>query len=64
LEKIFTFLRFTGWRSTPHFLHGAKIWTRFFFEKCGTRFRFWVRFCAAFTEKIRPDENDDARLPL
>jgi hypothetical protein len=35
-----------------------------FFEKCGTRFRFWVRFCAALLEKIRPDENDDAyRLP-
>jgi hypothetical protein len=24
---------------------------RFFFEKCGTRFRFWVRFCAALLEK-------------
>jgi hypothetical protein len=32
-------------------LHGAKIWTSLFFEKCGTRFRFWVRFVLLYSRK-------------
>jgi hypothetical protein len=56
--KNFHFLRFTGWRSV-FFTWGENL-NFAFFEKCGTRFRFWVRFCAALLEKIRPDENDDA----
>jgi hypothetical protein len=48
--KIFTFLRFTGWRSTaPFFTWGENL--NFAFSKSGTRFRFWVRFCAAFTRE-------------
>jgi hypothetical protein len=63
LKKIFTFFAFYRLEVDGPIFY--KIWTSLFFEKCGTRFRFWVRFCAAFTEKIRPDENDDAyRLPL
>jgi hypothetical protein len=57
----FHFLRFTGGGRRPHFYMGRKSELAFF-EKCGTRFRFWVRFCAALLEKIRPDENDDAQI--
>jgi hypothetical protein len=63
LEKFSLFLRFTGWRSTAPFLHGAKIWTSLF-RKVRNTFSVLGPICAAFTEKIRPDENDDAyRLP-
>jgi hypothetical protein len=62
--KNFHFLRFTGWRSTVPFLHGAKIWTSLFFRKVRNTFSVFVRFCAALLEKIRPDENDAYRLPL
>jgi hypothetical protein len=50
-KKFSLFLRFTGWRSTAPFLHGAKIWTSLFFRKVRNTFSVFVRFCAALPRK-------------
>jgi hypothetical protein len=48
--KIFTFA-FYRWRSTAPFFTWGENLNFAFFEKCGTRFRFWVRFVLFYSRK-------------
>jgi hypothetical protein len=54
--RRFKILRFTGW-GRRFFLHGAKIWTAFFFEKWNTFSVLGPILCCFYSEN--PDENDD-----
>jgi hypothetical protein len=49
--KKFSLFAFYRWRSTAPFFTWGENLNLLFFEKCGTRFRFWVRFVLLLLRK-------------